>query len=213
MTLANIWFFLVALLLASSVMSAEVAGVKLEEQIQPGNLVLNGAGLRKRLRERAHVEVFDSFPPYGAAFRRRFGIAGEQALELFNQTVSMKSVGNLTDFVRQHMLEPFDMSDRIEALIGHFADLDRAHQAVVNVLDAARRADEQAAADLALYGLDAAGERGLAESERRCRARKAAVVGEGDHVTHVAEFERHLPNSTASMQAMHAGRPRSRLAA
>ena len=30
-------------------MSAEVAGVKLEDQIQPGNLVLNGAGLRKRL--------------------------------------------------------------------------------------------------------------------------------------------------------------------
>jgi hypothetical protein len=27
---------------------AEVAGVKLEDQIQPGNLVLNGAGLRKR---------------------------------------------------------------------------------------------------------------------------------------------------------------------
>ena len=37
------------MLLSSSVMAAEVAGVKLEEQIQPGNLVLNGAGLRKRL--------------------------------------------------------------------------------------------------------------------------------------------------------------------
>ena len=46
----------------------------------------------------------DSFPPYGALFRRRFGIDNEQALELFHQTVSMKSVGNLTDFVRSHML-------------------------------------------------------------------------------------------------------------
>jgi len=37
------------MILSSSVLAAEVAGVKLEEQIQPGNLVLNGAGLRKRL--------------------------------------------------------------------------------------------------------------------------------------------------------------------
>ena len=86
--------------------------------------------LRKKLRA-AGCELFDSFPPYGAWFRRRFGIEHEQALELFHQTVSMKSVGNLTDFVRSHMLEPFDSGPRIEALIRHFDDLDRAHQAVL----------------------------------------------------------------------------------
>ena len=88
------------------------------------------AALRKKLRG-ANCELFDSFPPYGAWFRRRFGIEHEQALELFHQTVSMKSVGNLTDFVRSHMLEPFDVGSRIEALIRHFDDLDRAHQAVL----------------------------------------------------------------------------------
>ncbi|MDT8439829.1 MAG: ATP-binding protein [Wenzhouxiangellaceae bacterium] len=87
--------------------------------------------LRKRLRETAHVELFDSFPPYGAALRRRLGIASDQALELFNQTVSMKSVGNLTDFVRDHMLEAFPVEDRIQALIRHFDDLSRAHAAVL----------------------------------------------------------------------------------
>ena len=86
--------------------------------------------LRKKLRG-ANCELFDSFPPYGAWFRRRLGIEHEQALELFHQTVSMKSVGNLTDFVRSHMLEPFDVGTRIEALIHHFDDLDRAHQAVL----------------------------------------------------------------------------------
>ena len=86
--------------------------------------------LRKKLRS-AGCELFDSFPPYGAWFRRRFGIEHEQALELFHQTVSMKSVGNLTDFVRSHMLEPFDVGSRIEALIHHFDDLDRAHLAVL----------------------------------------------------------------------------------
>lgn len=86
--------------------------------------------LRKRLRS-AGVDLFDSFPPYGAWFRRRFGIENEQALELFHQTVSMKSVGNLTDFVRTHMLEPFEVAPRIAALIGHFDDLNRAHEAVL----------------------------------------------------------------------------------
>ena len=86
--------------------------------------------LRKRLRN-AGAELFESFPPYGAWFRRRFGIDNEQALDLFHQTVSMKSVGNLTDFVRSHMLEPFDVAPRVAALIAHFDDLNRAHEAVL----------------------------------------------------------------------------------
>ncbi|WP_449257947.1 ATP-binding protein [Chlorobium limicola] len=87
-------------------------------------------GLRKRLRSEG-VELFESFPPYGAWFRRRFGIDNEQALDLFHQTVSLKSVGNLTDFVRTHMLEPFDVEPRIAALIQHFENLNRAHESVL----------------------------------------------------------------------------------
>ena len=86
--------------------------------------------LRKKLRGLG-AELHDSFPPYAAWFRRRFGIENDQALELFHQTVSMKSVGNLTDFVRNHMLEPFEVGPRLQALIGHFDDLNRAHQAVL----------------------------------------------------------------------------------
>lgn len=95
--------------------------------------------LRKRLRASKGVTLHDSFPPYGADFRRRFGIANEQAMELFHQTVSMKSVGNLTDFVREHMLEVFPVEARIAALIAHFDDLHRAHEAVIK----ARRQIEQ----------------------------------------------------------------------
>jgi len=88
------------------------------------------AQLRKKLRGLG-TDLHDSFPPYAAWFRRRFGIENDQALELFHQTVSMKSVGNLTDFVRSHMLEPFEVGPRLQALIGHFDDLNRAHQAVL----------------------------------------------------------------------------------
>lgn len=91
--------------------------------------------LRKRLRA-GGAEVVDEFPKYSAAFRRHLGIRSEQALELFHQTVSMKSVGNLNEFVRDHMLEPSDASERVREIIGHFDDLTKAH-------DAVKRAREQ----------------------------------------------------------------------
>lgn len=91
--------------------------------------------LRKRLRS-AGAEIFDEFPKYATSLRRLLGIRSEQALELFHQTVSMKSVGNLNDFVRDHMLEPSDSTERIREIISHFDDLTRAH-------DAVKRAREQ----------------------------------------------------------------------
>jgi uncharacterized protein YPO0396 len=121
--------------------------------------------LRRRLRT-GGVVVEDSFPPYGALFRRHFGIHNEQALELFHQTVSLKSVGNLTDFVRSHMLEPFDVAPRLAALIAHFDDLNRAHQAVLKaqrqvalleplVADGERHAELAAAIDAQRAARDA----------------------------------------------------------
>ena len=86
--------------------------------------------LRRRLRSQG-ADVNDSFPPYGAWFRRRLGIQSEQALELFHQTVSMKSIGNLTELVRQHMLEAGTADERIANLLAHFDDLNRAHESVL----------------------------------------------------------------------------------
>lgn len=88
------------------------------------------AGLQKKLKSLG-AEIFKSFSEYSGWFRRRLGIENIQALELFHQTISMKSVGNLTDFVRKHMLEPFDVGSRIKALVNHFNDLNRAHEAVL----------------------------------------------------------------------------------
>jgi len=88
------------------------------------------SGLRKRLRS-IGAELHDTFPPYGAWFRRRLGIKSDQALELFHQTVSMKSVGNLTEFVRHHMLDAGSANERIEKLLEHFDDLNRAHESVL----------------------------------------------------------------------------------
>jgi len=94
--------------------------------------------LRRRLRALG-AELHESFTAYGAAYRRRLGISDERAMDLFHQTISMKSVGNLTDFVREHMLEPFDVEGRIDALVAHFNDLNRAHDAVLTAKDQIER--------------------------------------------------------------------------
>jgi uncharacterized protein YPO0396 len=90
--------------------------------------------LKERLRKRGFRE-HTTFADYGKDFRRAMGIPSEQAMELFHQTVSMKSVGDLNEFVRSHMLEPFDVQPRIDALIHHFEDLTKAHEAVRRARD------------------------------------------------------------------------------
>lgn len=92
------------------------------------------AKLKKKLRA-AGVTVHDSFDPYAAAFKRQFGISGNQAMELFHRTVSMKQVENITSFVRTNMLEDDDVAARIGNLIHHFDDLKKAHDAVLRAKD------------------------------------------------------------------------------
>ncbi len=89
------------------------------------------SSLKKRLKRLEGIEVFETFPEYGASFQRRFGLRNKQAMELFHQTVSLKTVGNLTGFVQEHMLEPFDSATPIENLIHHFEDLNRSHEAIL----------------------------------------------------------------------------------
>jgi len=91
-------------------------------------------GLRRRLR-RGGAEIHTGFPAYGRTFRRLLGISSEQAMELFHQTVSMKSVGDLNDFVRTHMLEKQDVERRIATIVEHFEDLTKAHSAVRRARD------------------------------------------------------------------------------
>ena len=92
-------------------------------------------GSLKRMLRSAGAQTFEHFPDYGTRARRLLGIQSMQALELLHQTISMKSVGNLTDFVRSHMLEGNDTTSRITALVSHFDDLTRAHEAVRRARD------------------------------------------------------------------------------
>jgi uncharacterized protein YPO0396 len=87
--------------------------------------------LKKKIKGLEHTEVYESFSDYCSRFRNIFGIRSEKALELFYQTVSIKSVGNLTEFVRSHMIEKSDVKDKIEELKRNYENLTRLHEAVL----------------------------------------------------------------------------------
>ncbi len=87
--------------------------------------------LKKRLKSIPFTEVYESFKDYSKDFRRVMGIKNEQALNLFYQTVSLKEIGNLTAFIRTHMLEKGDIEQKIEELCKNFSDLNHAHNSVL----------------------------------------------------------------------------------
>ncbi len=87
--------------------------------------------LKRRLKKLPHTEVFDAFKEYSAHFRRMMGIRNEQALHLFYQTVSLKSIGNLTEFIRNHMLEPSLIDEKVDEVCRNFAELTHAHNLII----------------------------------------------------------------------------------
>lgn len=88
--------------------------------------------LKKKLKQTSGIEVFETFKEYSVRFCQLFGInQRDEALDLFNQTVSMKSVGNLTEFVRKQMLGKTDVKDSIVEVIKSFDDLTDSYNAVL----------------------------------------------------------------------------------
>lgn len=85
--------------------------------------------LKKRLKAMG-AEVFEEFSRSSQHFCKRFGLQSEKALDLFNQTVSIKEIGGLNDFVRNHMLEKTDVQSRIQVLQESYENLTLSHDAI-----------------------------------------------------------------------------------
>ena len=80
------------------------------------------------------MEVFNDYTSYAVKFKSLFGIVSDDALDLFQQTVSMKKVNGITDFVRKNMLGDVDraeMEENIQRLLTRFHDLKSIHDAIV----------------------------------------------------------------------------------
>ncbi|MHB1163709.1 MAG: ATP-binding protein [Candidatus Nanopelagicales bacterium] len=109
--------------------------------------------MRQHLRSLG-VTLFESYGDYARAMTRSLGLKSQAALGLFNQTVAMKSVGNLTEFVRKHMLDAPDVAASIEQMLSHYADLTRAHDLVVDAREQIEALDAVARASSELDGHD-----------------------------------------------------------
>lgn len=99
----------------------------------PTHLTPTGKDIRafkKHLRGLDGVQVFDQFNKYSKAFRKRVSLRSNKALDLFNQTVTIKEIGSLNSFVRQHMLEAPPTRQKVQGLIENFDNLTQAHEAM-----------------------------------------------------------------------------------
>jgi uncharacterized protein YPO0396 len=80
------------------------------------------------------VEFYEGPKEYGTRLRSILGMRSEKAQSLFNQTISLKILGNLDDFIRTQMLEETEMEDDFEKLKDHFKTLSEAHRNIEKTL-------------------------------------------------------------------------------
>lgn len=95
--------------------------------------------LKKRLRTTPFTQVYDNFKEYAKHFSRIMGLRNEQALNLFYQTVSLKSIGNLTQFIREHMLESSNIDTKITELCRNFSELNQTYMLVLRAKEQIER--------------------------------------------------------------------------
>ncbi len=60
-----------------------------------------------------------------------------KAMDVFNQTVAVKDIRSLTEFIRDHMLEGQNWKERIDDILNHFQQLSDAHRMLVDAREQA----------------------------------------------------------------------------
>ena len=85
---------------------------------------------KRRLKRETQTQEYDSFTKYTQAFSQVLGLKSDKALSLFAQTVGIKVLGNLNDFIRTHMLEEIDSEEAFVKLRGHYENLLQSYQAI-----------------------------------------------------------------------------------
>src|ERR1700744_5683178 len=98
----------------------------IEDDFKPFDL--NG-GWRRRIDQqynkgsRKQVEWFDAASRYAQRMVEVLGMQSMQALSLFNQTMGIKVLGDLNEFIRGNMLEPRNMELEFQELKKHLSTL------------------------------------------------------------------------------------------
>lgn len=103
--------------------------LNINEHFGKGMFDVRGEWKKKLKNKFPKSEVFDTFKDYSNRFSEIFGLK-ENALSLFNQTVGIKVLGDLTQFIRQHMLEESEVEEQFKKLHDHYTDLLISHRAI-----------------------------------------------------------------------------------
>ena len=92
---------------------------------------LSGARMRRQMEERG-FRATDKYADYHRWLEKKTGML-PKAMDMFNQTVAVKDIQSLNDFIRDHMLEAKPWGERIDSLQSHFTQLTEAHESLVRV--------------------------------------------------------------------------------
>jgi len=98
----------------------------IEDDFKPFDL---GGAWRRRIDQqynkgsRKQVEWFDAASRYAQRMVEVLGMQSMQALSLFNQTMGIKVLGDLNEFIRSNMLEPRNMEQEFQELKKHLSTL------------------------------------------------------------------------------------------
>jgi uncharacterized protein YPO0396 len=98
----------------------------IEDDFRPFDL---GGNWRRRIDQqynkgsRKQVEWFDAASRYAQRMVEVLGMQSMQALSLFNQTMGIKVLGELNEFIRTNMLEPRNMEVEFQELKKHLTTL------------------------------------------------------------------------------------------
>lgn len=99
----------------------------IEQHLSP----LDTAGVwRKTLKKKYKGEEHDSFTKYVQAFSQKFGLKSDKAVTLFAQTVGIKVLGNLNEFIRLNMLDEHDSEAEFVELREHYEHLLSSYKAI-----------------------------------------------------------------------------------
>jgi uncharacterized protein YPO0396 len=103
--------------------------LNINEHFGAGHFDMKGEWKKKLLKQFAKTDIYDSFKEYAARFSELFGLK-DKALSLFNQTVGIKVLGDLTHFIRNEMLEEADAEEQFRNLYTHYSDLLISHKKI-----------------------------------------------------------------------------------
>jgi len=91
----------------------------------------SGSDIKSVMTDRG-FQVTENYKEYHNWFQRQVKFR-PKAMDVFNQTVAVKDVQRLDQFIRDHMLEKKPWNAKVASLLQHFAELSEAHRALVQV--------------------------------------------------------------------------------